>query len=110
MGGGLIGVFPPPFAAYTVVENAVYRGLHAAVARILPQPATRQKIAYSSSGLVSRSGLAGQTDGGLPAVQTANAVDDGQEGDRAAGEEAGSQADDKGIVVLVDAVNDTNDL
>ena len=40
----------------------------------------------------------------------ANAVDDGQEGDRAAGEEAGSQADDKGIVVLVDAVNDTNDL
>jgi hypothetical protein len=42
--------------------------------------------------------------------QAAKAVDDSEEGDRSARQKAHSQADDKGPVVLIEAVYDADDL
>ena len=46
----------------------------------------------------------------MSAAQAPDAVDDGEEGDGSAGQKAYSEADDQGVVVLVDAMNHADDL
>jgi len=47
---------------------------------------------------------------GAKGAQTADTVDDREQGDGSAGEKAGAEADDEGVVVLVDAVNHPDNL